>query len=773
MKKLLAIILISIFIIPAIPVQADSPNSVAIGTKFVISPTTTLTYKGKVASTSTSQNVIIESLNIGNKTLNNDNKIIQPQQEKELSQYEAEVSSLPKYCLDLKTPINPTWSYNAKNKTWIAGANLFTASIDQVNVLIRNNSKQLLLSSNFTLNGKKLTPASLYPVLLNSDPLNSNYSSNTMEWDYKIFKRHIRLIEGAVFQYLIFNENPHGTIDIGTPLADNGFLGLRTNQAWDSNNKAIIVANNKIVNKSEFDRTDIVYPVTIDPTSTFTSSSSDGLLASNDVVYNTAWTNTSGSIGDAGTTCALGQATYGIGMPYFIYRSALLFDTTSLSSSIGITGATLSLYGSADYTNDDFNIQVQSGSPTYPHDPLINTDYNKANYTDDGGTLTSIGWSSSSYNSFSLNATGYGWINKGGTTKFLLRSDKDIAGTIPTDYEFLYFYMYEKGTGYQPLLHVAFTSGTPIVASSTASNVATTTARLNANLDDDGGEACTINFGYGMSPVANYGDYDFFGTASGTWTSGSLPYLDVTSLTAFTPYYYRVQAVNSSNIVVGATEQTFTTSSGISDVTNLIGKASDTSIVLNWDATTGASSYMLRWSSTNYPATIADGASVTTSTITNKTYTHTGLTAGTNYYYSIWGISGGNHSTNPCSILITTSVSNSTNAGSLPNMNTPSGWLQSPNYLTMSNVPLFYDMLNNIADGIKMPRPTAWLVFGVLISVVLGIVVYIFAGQHIFAALATLTICLAFWWAVQIVSMWFPAFSLTITVGAVAIRRQF
>ena len=49
----------------------------------------------------------------------------------------------------------------------------------------------------------------------------------------------------------------------------------------------------------------------------------------------------------------------------------------------------------------------------------------------------------SGYNDITLNADGRSWINKTGTTKFCIRSSRDIDGNTPSGDEFIQVYMSE------------------------------------------------------------------------------------------------------------------------------------------------------------------------------------------------------------------------------------------------------------------------------------------------------------------------------------------
>ncbi|MBE3122960.1 MAG: discoidin domain-containing protein [Thermoplasmata archaeon] len=147
---------------------------------------------------------------------------------------------------------------------------------------------------------------------------------------------------------------------------------------------------------------------------------------------------------------------------YQVDRLYYFFDTSSLPDDATITAVTLNLYCQSDYSTTDFKITVQSGMPTYPHDPLVGGDFNMASYTGDGGTLTTVGISVLGWNVLTLNSTGRGWINKTSWTKFCLRSSRDIGNNNPTGNE--YIYLATRSTmipSNYPYLTITFTVPTP------------------------------------------------------------------------------------------------------------------------------------------------------------------------------------------------------------------------------------------------------------------------------------------------------------------------
>jgi hypothetical protein len=169
--------------------------------------------------------------------------------------------------------------------------------------------------------------------------------------------------------------------------------------------------------------------------------------------YNTAWTQAVAAGGVNQYSIFIGQT------PYFsIYRSGVYFPTAAaIPDDAVFTAASLGLYGQTDHSTTDFNIVVTNGQPTYPHNPIVDADYNKTFYAGDGGSLTTAGFTTVGYNVITLNATGRAWINAASDTKLTLRSDEDIAGSQPADDEYVECYTCNTaGTDKDPYLKVSY-----------------------------------------------------------------------------------------------------------------------------------------------------------------------------------------------------------------------------------------------------------------------------------------------------------------------------
>jgi len=112
---------------------------------------------------------------------------------------------------------------------------------------------------------------------------------------------------------------------------------------------------------------------------------------------------------------------------HMIDRGALILDTSAIPANAIITSAKLQLWMAVESTIN-FDVIVQDGQPNNPHNPIVNSDYDCSKYKNNGGSINTLNINDGVYNDITLNSNGRAWINKGGMTKFCLRSSRDIAG---------------------------------------------------------------------------------------------------------------------------------------------------------------------------------------------------------------------------------------------------------------------------------------------------------------------------------------------------------
>ena len=207
-------------------------------------------------------------------------------------------------------------------------------------------------------------------------------------------------------------------------------------------------------------------PRTLGVTDIFFSTTADGQLRKIASTYNSVWNaGSAGTINTSGTTAIIGQAedTDPGTTEYIIYRSFFYFDTSYIPDDAVISSASLSLYGAHKKTGSGaFNIQIQNGQPTYPHDTLEAGDYDKDHYSGDGGSFGTGSFTTDGFNTITLTPTGLTWINKVGITKLCVRNSEEIAGNEPNiDSRDWVSVCTANEEDYEPYLQVTYIANVP------------------------------------------------------------------------------------------------------------------------------------------------------------------------------------------------------------------------------------------------------------------------------------------------------------------------
>jgi len=327
-----------------------------------------------------------------------------------------------------------------------------------------------------------------------------------------------------------------------------------------------------------------------------------------------------------------------------------------------------------------------------------------------------------------------------------------------------------KGYSYGDEVNFTTALTTPTITINAASNVAKTSARLNSLLDDAGGEDCDIRFGYGTVSEAaiDFLDYEIVTDWVNTYSTGSHPYFDATSLVADTEYFFRVQAKNSEGTVTSTDEESFTTEAAIAACTNFKALPQATSISLSWIKGTGASQTLIRYSFDAYPAGIGDGIQLYLST--GSSATHTDLVPGTTIYYTAWGESDGGYSSS-VNLLALTSAGTATGVDvDSPIM--PTNWFLDTDYTTMSNFEPLFTTINDGADALNMPRSTAWYLAAIIFSVLASYATYQIGHQQLVPAAVVMVICIGLMSTVQLIPMYMLFLIIIVIIGVGVARRS-
>ncbi|KKN35589.1 hypothetical protein LCGC14_0781990 [marine sediment metagenome] len=369
--------------------------------------------------------------------------------------------------------IVPGWLF--KGPGYVAKRNLFSAQALGRDVRLtclsdqpdkRKKNDELAFSPRLFLNGIEKTSAG--PLLLNVDPINPNYLQNTLEWDYGLCKRRLRIIEGRLRGSWIFPFDPGGDIRIN--YNQSGDFRLKLGPHAVGPDEELIPA--KAFKEAK-------YPFEISDSSTFNpdaheeTASVDGDVGHAEIL---TWANL---IAEEGTTFSDTSAQHtfvdwaigGVepsGSWAYMHRSIFLFDTSALPPNAIISAATFSVYGAykVDPLGDFPGLKVYSSAP------VSNTELAGGDFNSFGSTqfcdqpVTFPNFDVSDYNDFTLNAAGLAAISLTGVTKLGLRGwNYDTPPNAPswanskyTDLEGFYS---DKGAGFKPKLVVTFSVPPP------------------------------------------------------------------------------------------------------------------------------------------------------------------------------------------------------------------------------------------------------------------------------------------------------------------------
>jgi len=184
----------------------------------------------------------------------------------------------------------------------------------------------------------------------------------------------------------------------------------------------------------------------------------------------------------------------------------------------------------------------------------------------------------------------------------------------------------------------------PTVTTSAATLVEETTATLNGDITDTGGENCDFRgFVWGDESHSNPGNtapassgYDSYWSESGSYGTGTFNH-GISSLSEGTKYYCRACARNSAGWSYGS-EQTFLTKPDAPTSFDA-STVSTTQIDLSWTKGDGAQKTKIQRKEGDYPSNRDDGTQVYFDTGTSTP--DTGLTPGTTYYYRAWSYAQG------------------------------------------------------------------------------------------------------------------------------------
>lgn len=356
-----------------------------------------------------------------------------------------EVGILP-HCDTLGRKIDCRWIPSG-NK-YYSGINLFSAIVDGDQIKVTALSDQphgakkndwVSWAPQLFLDG--IEQLHTEPTLLTTDPINAGYHDNTIEWDYGICKRRIRIIEGRIREKWVFDSNPNGEVRIKHNHTGN--YGLRLLTCKISDDEELVPSS--VFDGAEYPFEVMASPETFYPDPDAENTSVDGFVRQGyyDVGSGVSWATIRGEAGqssdDSSAIMVLFQTVADSvdGQWRLLDRCIVLFDTSGLPNDATVTGATLSIYGSSkgDTLSITPNVNV------YKSTPFANTALQADDFVDIGTIalcatpITYAGWDTAGYNDFALtdvDTDDFGYISLTGITKLGARNaNYDVSGDAP------------------------------------------------------------------------------------------------------------------------------------------------------------------------------------------------------------------------------------------------------------------------------------------------------------------------------------------------------
>lgn len=375
------------------------------------------------------------------------------------------------------TKIVPGWEKSG-NKLYVKN-NLFEGYAEDGRVALSALNDQpdgIKANDEITWNPKLFIGASqIDPVpgvtILETDPVNPKLHNNTVEWDYGVCKRRIRILQGRFKETWVFTSKPFNNIRI---VHNQESKRLRLGKGYDANLLDLPITV-KDDDAELLDVSDLIYPITVGGSGTFypdanpESTSVDGYVARY-VAAGEAWGDLRTGAGTlAGDTLAELYQTLIVcddenDKYRQITRCILLFDTSAIGSGNQVDSATFSLYGTAKLDNASITPDLCLVSSN----PASNTSLAASDYGTLGSTLfcdavvTYAAWDTSDYNDFALNSSGIAAVTVTGVSKFGVRNKNyDFDGSAPawssTNDSYLKAYHADQGSD-KPKLVVSYSA---------------------------------------------------------------------------------------------------------------------------------------------------------------------------------------------------------------------------------------------------------------------------------------------------------------------------
>lgn len=265
------------------------------------------------------------------------------------------------------------------------------------------------------------------------------------------------------------------TTDIYGENTKLGKVYMRQPMVWDANNVAMPIAMKlggnkmiKIIPKEFFIRdpeSPLLYPVTTDATTSYYAGVGDGTVTN---VTAGSWSTVHDASIGSSADYTNPNGTMGSSFPggnYSISRAFFPIDTSGIADSDEITAVRLKVYittiTNEDNDGDDWLNVVQTTQAV--NSALTTADFDTCGaITNPTEGATRIDFSlltASSYNTWTLNSTGEGWVSKTASTNLGLREGHDAINSATGVADTVIFYTSEQtGTANDPVLEVDTTA---------------------------------------------------------------------------------------------------------------------------------------------------------------------------------------------------------------------------------------------------------------------------------------------------------------------------
>ncbi len=367
--------------------------------------------------------------------------------------------------------IVPRW--RSVGRKFIAEENCFGAKIDNGTVTVTCVNDQ---PTGGKVNDQLIWHPQLYldnveqfsgnPVWLDTDPINSGYNFNTLEWDYGFCKRRVRIIEGRIRERWVFTANPNGEVRIKHNHA--GALRLKMGEFK-------INGDEELVPVSAFDEAKYPFEVMASPETFYPDPHVEVSSVDGNAKHIDAAGITWAALRDgAGTTFGDSQAIRNVWQlvghadtDRFISlaRSIFVYDTSGLPNDATVTAGTFSIQGESKQDAGSWTPDIN----VYKSTPFSNTALQNDDYVDVGivalsSVITYGNYSTAGYNDFALSdvdTDDFGYISLTSVTKLGCRNaNYDVADSPPTwaaAVDFATAYFAEQGnTSQDPKLVVTY-----------------------------------------------------------------------------------------------------------------------------------------------------------------------------------------------------------------------------------------------------------------------------------------------------------------------------